>query len=61
MARYYLSRVLTIVLAFMALRASLYAAVDSGPLLMLPVWIALALAAYLAAPALPELEPEVAE
>lgn len=37
MARYYLSRVLTIVLAFMALRASLYAAVDSGPLLMLPV------------------------
>lgn len=58
MIRYYLSRVLTIVLTFMALRASLYAAVASGPLLMLPVWIALALAAYFAAPALPELEPE---
>ena len=58
MARYYLSRVLTILFAFLALRASLYAAVDSGPLLMLPVWIALALAAYFAAPALPELETE---
>ena len=59
MTRYYLSRVLTIVFAFLALRASLYAAVDGGPLLMLPVWIALAMAAYFAAPALPE--PEVTE
>lgn len=58
MARYYLSRVLTILFAFLALRASLYAAVDSGPLLMLPVWIALAMAAYFAAPALTEPEPE---
>ena len=58
MPRYYASRVLTIVFAFLALRASLYAAVDAGPLLMLPVWIALAMVSYFAAPALPELEPE---
>lgn len=61
MARYYASRVLTILFAFLALRASLYAAVNAGPLLMLPVWIALAMAAYFTAPSLPELDLEVAE
>ena len=61
MTRYYLSRVLTILFAFLALRASLYTAVDGAPLLMLPLWLALSFAAYCAAPSLPELEPEVAE